>query len=214
MSVSTLRLYAVLGLLGGAVAGAGCSVAQGATASGEQLYRACASCHGEAGAGDATFGAPRIAAMPRWYVASQLQRFKAGTRGRHFDDAEGLRMRAMAMQMGTQAEIDAVASYVASLPAGTSPAAVAGADPAVGQTKFAVCAACHGPKGEGNEALNAPPLAGMDDWYVARQLRKFQSGVRGAVKDDPIGAQMAGMALTVQPAEVDSVAAYVHALPR
>jgi cytochrome c oxidase subunit 2 len=212
---STLRVYAALGLVAGALLAAGCSTARGESAmTGDQLYRSCASCHGESGEGDTTQAAPRIAGMPRWFVASQLQRFKDGKRGKHFDDAEGLKMRAMAMQMGSKAQVDAVAEYVASLPARPTPATIHGADPAVGQAKYAVCAACHGAKGEGNEALNAPPLAGMEDWYVARQLKKFQSGVRGAVQDDPIGAQMAGMAMTVQPNEIDSVAAYVHSLAR
>jgi len=158
-----------------------------------------------------SLGAPRIAGLPRWYVAAQLARFKDGRRGKHFDDAEGLKMRAMAMQMATAAEVEAVAAHVASLPA-PRPVQTLAADPAVGQAKFAVCSACHGAKGEGNEALNAPPLAGMDDWYVARQLKKFQSGVRGTVKDDAVGAQMAAMAMTVLPNEVDSMAVYVQSL--
>ena len=62
--------------------------------------------------------------------------------------------------------------------------------------------------------MNAPPLAVFEDWYVARQLRKFQTGVRGKITNDPIGLQMSGMAMTVPPEAVDNVAAYVHDLAK
>ena len=47
------------------------------------------------------------------------------------------------------------------------------AQPAVGQAQYAVCAACHGAQGEGNQMLNAPRLAGQGAWYIARQLDHF-----------------------------------------
>jgi len=53
------------------------------------------------------------------------------------------------------------------------------------------CAACHGTAGEGVWATNAPRLAGMSDWYLARQLHNFQQGVRGAHARDFPGTQMA-----------------------
>lgn len=214
MTRRTMGVYAVFCLLAGGVAAAGCGTARGEAAlSGDALYGSCASCHGEAGEGDVSIGAPKLASLPRWYLALQLQRFKDGRRGKHVDDVEGLKMRAMAMQMSTEAEIDAVSTYIAGLPAQASPATVT-ADAAAGEESFAVCTACHGDNGEGNEALEVPPLAGMEDWYVARQLRKFQSGVRGAIEDDRLGTQMASMALTVDPDDVDGIAAYVRSLSR
>ena len=87
------------------------------------------------------------------------------------------------------------------------------ADAAAGQQAFAMCVACHGPSGEGNQAVNAPPLAGLDDWYVALQIRKFRSGIRGTAPGDALGPVMAAMSMAIQPDAVDSVAAYVHALP-
>ena len=42
----------------------------------------------------------------------------------------------------------------------------------------------------GIEALNAPRQAGMTDWYMARQLRKYREGLRGDHSDDSYGAQM------------------------
>jgi cytochrome c553 len=179
---------------------------------GAQLYRACVACHGPNAAGDTVQGAPAIAGLPEWYIAAQLERFQAGLRGKHPDDVAGLRMRPMSMQVHDAAERQAVAAYVSGLPRVVNAATIT-ADAAAGQQAFAMCVACHGPSGEGNQAVNAPPLAGLDDWYVALQIRKFRSGIRGTAPGDALGPVMAAMSMAIQPDAVDSVAAYVHALP-
>jgi cytochrome c553 len=181
---------------------------------GAELFGACVACHGSVGQGDATVGAPAIAGLPAWYVGAQLQRFQTGLRGKHADDVEGLRMRAMSKQMLSDAETAAVAAHVASLTPVKNAAAVTAGNPATGQTAFTLCVPCHGVKGEGNEAVKAPPLAGQDDWYVAAQLRKFKAGVRGTVQGDTVGPIMQAMSLTVPPENVDHLAAYVHSLSR
>jgi cytochrome c553 len=190
-----------------------CGQATGAPAvSGAQLYGGCESCHGAVGEGNALVGAPKIAAMPAWYLTTQLQNFRSGLRGKHPDDLEGLRMRAMSLQMMSDTEVTAVVEYIAALPALRPAHTLTAADPAAGQPYYTVCLACHGPQGEGNEALKAPPIARLDDWYVARQLRKFQTGVRGRAENDITGLQMAAMAATVPPDAVEHVAAYVRTL--
>src|SRR5215831_1673998 len=35
-----------------------------------------------------------------------------------------------------------------------------------GRELFATCAECHGPQGEGNSAIGAPNIAGMNAWYI------------------------------------------------
>ena len=196
-------------------AAAGC--ARGGAAAemaGSELYGSCAACHGAAGEGNSTVSAPRIAGMPQWYVESQLKRFQGGQRGEHPDDVEGLRMRAMSRQMVTDAEIAAVAKHVAELAPVTNPPTRTGTNPAAGQALFAICATCHGANGEGSQAVNAPPLAGLDDWYVELQLQKFQAGIRGAAPGDTIGPIMRAMSTTIQPEAIHDLAAYVHGLPR
>lgn len=87
-------------------------------------------------------------------------------------------------------------------------------DPFAGQATYAVCAACHGPNGEGNQALNAPRTAGQEGWYLKRQIYNFKHGIRGAVDDDVYGKQMAPMAMTlVDDTAVNNVAAYIESLP-
>lgn len=59
-----------------------------------------------------------------------------------------------------------------------------------GQQLYSSCAACHGDQGQGNPALQAPALAGLDSHYIQRQLELFQAGKRGAKPGDAAGAQM------------------------
>ncbi len=87
-------------------------------------------------------------------------------------------------------------------------------DPSAGQNLYATCAACHGPEGQGNQATNAPKLAGLEPWYLIRQLRNFKTGVRGTHPDDTYGQQMQALANTLTDrAAMADVAAYIQALP-
>ena len=88
------------------------------------------------------------------------------------------------------------------------------ADADAGRASFAVCVACHAAQGEGNPVLNAPKLAGQEDWYLMRQLKYYKQGVRGAHEDDTYGRQMAPMAGTlIDDAAIRNVAAYIQTLP-
>ena len=75
------------------------------------------------------------------------------------------------------------------------------------------CIACHGPSGEGIEALGAPPMNNLADWYMARQLQYFRDGVRGTNSKDIYGTQMAafGRVLADDRAIAD-VIAYIKTL--
>src|SRR5690606_24459227 len=85
---------------------------------------------------------------------------------------------------------------------------------AAGAANYAVCAACHGTQGEGNQQLNAPKIAGQPAWYLRRQLRNYQQGIRGTAPGDTYGPQMAPMAQTVAAEPVlENVIAYIESLP-
>jgi cytochrome c oxidase subunit 2 len=85
---------------------------------------------------------------------------------------------------------------------------------AAGQAHFAVCSACHGAQGEGNQMLSAPRLAGQSGWYLKRQLKNFKHGLRGADSTDSYGAQMAPMAATlVDENAINNVVAYINTFP-
>jgi cytochrome c oxidase subunit 2 len=85
---------------------------------------------------------------------------------------------------------------------------------AAGKSAYMICSTCHGAEGEGNAALNAPALAGQDDWYLKRQLIKYKEGVRGSHPDDTHGMQMRAMAMTLaDETKIDEVVAYIAQLP-
>ena len=87
------------------------------------------------------------------------------------------------------------------------------ADAVAGQGAFAVCTACHGAAGEGNQAMNAPKLAGQSRWYLERQLRNFKHGVRGGEPGDALASQMAAIAAPLDDATIANVVAYIATLP-
>jgi cytochrome c553 len=80
--------------------------------------------------------------------------------------------------------------------AGTAQAA---GDAAAGKTKAAMCAACHGEKGEG--IAPNPPLAGKPEAEQVKALKDFKSGARA----NPI---MSGMAATLSDQDMENLAAY------
>lgn len=181
-------------------------------ARGAALFDTCVPCHGANGAGDQARGAPVIAGLPAWYVETQLGNFKAGRRGYHAADVAGLQMRPMASALVTGDDVRAVAAYVASLPP-VPPVDLGGGDAGRGQAAYAVCLACHGADGMGNEQLKAPPIARQGDWYLVAQLEKFKSGQRGAGTGDVTGMQMRGMAATLPDEQaVRDVTAYIRTL--
>lgn len=192
----------------------GCRLgATDAAARGQEVFQACIPCHNADGSGSPVIGAPNIAGMKQWYVESQLQKFRAGSRGMQFNDVEGMRMRPMALSLITDADVEAVARYVESLSPVTHPPTLNG-DVHAGDNQFhLVCAACHGENGQGNPDVKAPRLAGIDDWYLATQLRKFKSGVRGNNPKDLEGRLMRPMArgLATEDA-VRNVVAYIDSL--
>jgi cytochrome c553 len=182
---------------------------------GEDLFRLCAVCHGESAAGDQAVGAPAIAGMPQWYLESQLNQFRNGNRGTHFDDIMGMRMRPMALTLLREGDVEAVAAYVAGMPAADPAPTLTGGDAVSGKAIYsATCVACHGPDGAGNQAMmGAAPLQRSSDWYLLRQIEKFRAGIRGAKPGDQGGALMRPMMLQLTDDQmIKNVVAYIMTL--
>jgi cytochrome c553 len=183
-----------------------------ATASGQEIFELCTSCHGEQGQGNAEFNAPAIAGLPEWYVKSALHKFRGGVRGTHPADLTGMQMRPMALSFHNEADLEAAAAYVSGMPAVDPGPTLEGGNAQAGQAHYAVCSACHGPDGAGNQALKAPPLNRASDWYLARQLHKFKSGVRGTNPKDVEGAQMRPNAVALDDQAIKDVVAHIMTL--
>jgi len=165
-------------------------------ARGRQVYHLCATCHGAAGEGNQARHAPVIAGLPQWYLEAQLVKFKQGYRAYRAEDTAGLQMRPMARSLVTDADLKAVSAYVAALKP-VRPAPTLEGDAEQGKGAYAVCLACHGDRGQGNQGLGAPPLTHQADWYLAAQIGKFRQGLRGTHPKDTTGATMRPMSMTL-----------------
>src|SRR6185503_10409526 len=103
-----------------------------------------------------------------------------------------------------------VVAYIKTLPDNPAPSTVDG-NAKYGQKSYATCAACHGPDGRGNQAMNAPRLAGMSDWYLTTQLNNFKHGIRGVHPKDLYGPQMMSMAaILANDQAIDNLVSYIN----
>ncbi len=114
---------------------------------GERLFvNHCATCHGSDARGSKGF--PNLTDNDWLWGGTPeaiVQTISAGRQGM---------MPPMAAAVGNAEDVRRVANFVLSL-SGVAPDPIAAQ---LGREKFAVCAACHGPKGEGNPLLGAPNL--------------------------------------------------------
>lgn len=77
----------------------------------------------------------------------------------------------------------------------------------------AVCMACHGPNGEGNEQIKSPSIAGLPAWYMTTQMSNFREGRRGHDPKDVPGLLMSAVAKMLKPEQIKALAAHVEAMP-
>ena len=77
-------------------------------------------------------------------------------------------------------------------------------DASAGQTKTAICAACHGAEGISPNDL-WPNLAGQKEGYLVAQMKAFRSGER----NNPM---MMPMVAPLSDADIDDLAAYYASL--
>lgn len=126
----------------------------------------CAACHGVDGSGVQAMGAPNLVDGDWLYGGDD-----AAILASILDGRQGL-MPPMGAAM-TANEITAVANYVASLSGAPSDAVKA----ALGKPLFAACAACHGPKGQGNPALGAPNLTDSI-WLHGGAIADIEKAIR------------------------------------
>lgn len=83
-----------------------------------------------------------------------------------------------------------------------------------GEAVFELCLQCHMSNGEGNRLALAPAIAGLEPWWISKQLESFKTGVRGTNPEDTAGLRMYPMSQTLKtPADIAAVTAYVASLP-
>jgi cytochrome c553 len=166
----------------------------------------CARCHGEAGGGDPSKEAPRIAGQPQLYLEKQLEDFASGTR-------RSDKMEPVARSLNEEQRA-AAAAYFASLP---PPPYEPPLDPdpmllqkggvlsAIGDKgrRIRACELCHADEGAGI-APSFPYLAGQEAAYTERQLRAWKDGAR---RNDPLEV-MAEIARRLEDEEIRALGLY------
>jgi cytochrome c oxidase subunit 2 len=207
-----MKNYLIPILLMGMVSLSPSTFAAGDVTTGKSLYSSCAACHGAEGEGNITLNAPRLTGLDTAYLERQLINFQQGIRGNDPKDPLGMQMAAMAKTLPDEKAVADVVAYIQTLPVVHAPITVQG-DVAAGKKLYTICSACHGPDGKGIAAMNAPRLAGQDDFYLVTQLKNFKSHVRGVNPKDSFGQQMAPMAQTLANDEaINNVVAYINTL--
>lgn len=71
------------------------------------------------------------------------------------------------------------------------------------------CLVCHGINAQGNEAISAPNLAILPDWYLSSQLQAFQSGWRGHQTKDAYSKEMMAVAQSMSPEDIKRAIGFI-----
>ncbi len=179
----------------------------------EQTYsRVCATCHGEDGYGKPELSSPPIAGLPSWYVEEQIGKFRKGWRGAKPEDLPGLQMRAIAMSLSDE-QIIAASELVEKMPSYTPP--VESPEEMLNRGRYLYanqCMACHRYNGSGEIVFRSAPLTGLSATYIERQLRNYQSELRGYHKSDISGQKMVDACRHLSDQEISALASYITAL--
>jgi cytochrome c oxidase cbb3-type subunit III len=156
-----------------------------ALATGQRLFlNQCSQCHGSDGRGSRGF--PNLADKDWLHGGSPEKIIETIKHGR-----QGM-MPALGAAVGSSTDIANLANYVLSLSGSPHDPVKA----ALGQPKFAACAACHGAKGEGNQALGAPNLSdkiwlhGWGEQAIANIVINGRNNVMPAQADKLTEAQV------------------------
>ena len=143
---------------------------------------------------------PSLAGQPKQFITTQLVMFREGNR-------KNAIMNAMAAPL-SNADISDLGSYFAAQsaqPVGKALAAEA-ATAARGLTEKLGCVTCHGAELKGQQHI--PRLAGQQADYLRTQLLGFKAGTRF-----DMDGNMTAAAQALTPADIDTLASYLSALP-
>ena len=172
---------------------------------------ACATCHGENGAGQASANFVRLAGLGEAYLVKQLRDFESGAR-------ENAVMKPIASALKNE-EKAAVARYYASLSRPHVPAQPAEDEALLARgeklarrgnwdKEIPACFQCHGENGRGVPP-NFPAIAGQSASYTVLQMNAWRAGTR---HNDPVGL-MSAVATKLSDDDIKAVADYLASYP-
>ncbi len=171
----------------------------------EEINETCAACHGEYGEGKPDGEYPRLAGLPKKYIAKQLRDFKSRARlnipmfpyatERELPEEdlltiaaylESIKLPNKMQPIDKTKKFDALAR-LESTRLVVNIARMNGNIPEGEQLYQKECITCHGRRGFGKPTQLIPPLSGQHSEYLNRQIKKFRKGER--MHDDDPGDQ-------------------------
>lgn len=199
-----MKKHTIIGLSLAIAVWAGLAQAAGDAAAGKAKTEACAGCHGEDG-NAAVPMFPKLAGQHPSYLAKQLRDFKSGKR---VDPT----MNAMAASL-TDADMADIGAWYAQHKVKPEVAEKTDLGQKIYRSGIAgkqipACAACHGPKGEGNPTSGYPLLGGQYPSYISKILHDYKSVERSS---DP-NEIMRTIANRLNTEEINAVSDYVSGL--
>ena len=187
-------------------------ILKGNAGRGRELAASCIACHGTDLNGDDGRKSPALASQSEWYLITQMQKYKHGLRGADVSDVNALAMKDVTSKLSSQEMAD-VAAYIKKSFKGKKHKVSLGGSPEKGKQLYALCVACHGPEGQGNEQIKSPKLSGLQDWYIFESLLKFKSKERGSAEGDIQGKLMQSSVMLLQNEQaMKDIAAYLSTL--
>jgi len=166
----------------------------GDAAAGKLSAAACSGCHGAAGISPNDTW-PNLAGQNAAYLARILAAYKSG-------DQTDAAMTPLAKEL-SDADIQNLAAYYASLSCNGTAGGKAVGDVAAGEALAKNCTACHGQAGRGSNPA-WPKLAAQKPGYLVNVLKAFKAGLR----KDPM---MSGAAKSLSDTDIANLAAYYTA---
>lgn len=175
-----------------------------------QRMRPCVACHGEQGRATPDGFFPRIAGKPAGYLFEQLLNFRDGRR-QHAEMSYLLDRQTDAYLMQMAQHFAAIElPYPPPAPGARESAVIVLGEKLVKQgdasRRLPACSACHGERLTGIEPA-VPGLLGLPHDYLVAQIGSWREHSRKARAPDC----MADIALRMQPADVEAVAAWLAA---
>ena len=77
---------------------------------------------------------------------------------------------------------------------------------------YNLCQSCHGENLSGNLITGSPSIAGMEEWYLYRQMKNFQCGIRGVHSDDNFGQSMRLSIMSLDDSEIKTLSSFISSL--
>ncbi|MGB5252847.1 MAG: c-type cytochrome [Sedimenticolaceae bacterium] len=173
----------------------------------KRINKTCALCHGQYSQGTPGMMSPRLAGLPKEYIAKELRYYRDGKRG-----YAPMVVTSQIKNM-TDKDIDDIAEYLGELDIRQMglpeiPAHEDG-NPEAGRKVFMrECKGCHAANGHGKPHKGIPPLAGQYASYLLNQIDRFQRKARFH-DDDPEDA----LFNQFSSADLNNIIAFVTRLP-